>query len=196
MPLLLAMSQRTRGRCGRCAWALAAWVPLAFAVGLRGDAPGDDQLDRLTIVAPAAPGGGWDLTAHAMADVLQGAGIVRHVDVVNSPGAGGSIALAEFIHAHRGDPKTLLVGGLVMISAIRANHATESTLATTPLARLEAEAEVVVVRSDSHMASLADVLAVMRSHPAALVWTGGSCRRHAHLLLRAPAPAAGLATPS
>src|SRR5258708_19634943 len=118
MPLLLAMSQRTRGRCGRCAWALAAWVPLAFAVGLRGDAPGDDQLDRLTIVAPAAPGGGWDLTAHAMADVLQGAGIVRHVDVVNSPGAGGSIPLAQFIPPHPPDPKTLPSSALVMTTPI------------------------------------------------------------------------------
>src|SRR5258708_38228919 len=123
MPLLLGMSQRTRGRCGRCAWALAAWVPLAFAVGLRGDEPGDAQLERLTIVAPAAPGGGWDLTAHAMADVLQGAGIVRHVDVVNSPGAGGSIALAEFIHAHRCDPKTLLGVCLAMVSALRVHPA-------------------------------------------------------------------------
>jgi putative tricarboxylic transport membrane protein len=167
-------------------------VSLAFAAGLRGDEP----LDRLTIVAPAAPGGGWDLTAHAMADVLQGAGIVRRVDVVNSPGAGGSIALAEFINAHRGDPHTLLVGGLVMISAIRANHATESILETTPLARLEAEAEVVVVRSDSRMTSLADVLEVMRSQPAALVWTGGSYGGTDQMLLRNIAEAIGLDTTS
>jgi putative tricarboxylic transport membrane protein len=192
MPLLLAMPEGTRGRRRRCAWALAACVPLAFAVGLRGDEP----LDRLTIVAPAAPGGGWDLTAHAMADVLQGAGIVRRVDVVNSPGAGGSIALAEFINAHRGDPHILLVGGLVMISAIRANHATESILETTPLARLEAEAEVVVVRSDSQMTSLADVLAVMRSQPGALVWTGGSYGGTDQLLLRNIAEAVGLDTTS
>src|SRR5712692_4225046 len=74
--VLLAMPARTGGRCGRYVWALAACVLLALAAGLRSDEP----LDRLTIVAPAAPGGGWDLTAHAMADVLQGAGIVRRVD--------------------------------------------------------------------------------------------------------------------
>ena len=186
------MPERNRGRRRRYAWALAACVSLAFATGLRGDEP----LDRLTIVAPASPGGGWDLTAHAMADVLQGAGIVRRVDVVNSPGAGGSIALAEFINAHRGDPHTLLVGGLVMISAVRANNATESILETTPLARLVAEAEVVVVQSDSQMTSLADVLAVMRSQPAALVWTGGSYGGTDQMLLRNIAEAIGLDTTS
>jgi putative tricarboxylic transport membrane protein len=182
------MSEGTRGQLCRNAWALAVCLSLALTVGLRGDEP----IDRLTIIAPASAGGGWDLTAHAMADVLQGAGIVRRVDVVNRPGAGGSIALAEFINAHRGDPHTLLVGGLVMISAIRANAATESILETTPLARLEAEAEVVVVRSDSRITSLADVLAAMRSEPAALVWTGGSYGGTDQLLLRNIAEAVGL----
>ncbi len=186
------MPERTRGRRARCAWALAACALLAPVAGLRSEEP----LERLTIIAPAAPGGGWDLTAHAMADVLQGAGIVRRVDVVNSPGAGGSIALAEFIHAHRGDPTTLLVGGLVMIGAIRANNATESILETTPLARLEMEPEVVVVRSDSQLKSLADVLAAMRTQPGALVWTGGSYGGTDQLLLRNIAEAVGLDTAS
>jgi hypothetical protein len=33
-------------------------------------------MDELTLIAPAAPGGGWDGTARAMAEVLQQAGLV------------------------------------------------------------------------------------------------------------------------
>src|SRR5260370_41945290 len=84
-----------------------------------------DAIDRLPIVAPAAPGGGWDQTARVMADVLESAGIASHVTVVNSPGAGGAIALAEFI-THRGDGRSLILGGLVMLGAIHANGATVS----------------------------------------------------------------------
>jgi putative tricarboxylic transport membrane protein len=180
------------GRCVSCAGALAACALLALVAPLWSDQP----LDHLTIIAPAAPGGGWDQTAHAMADVLQGAGIATNVDVVNSPGAGGSIALAEFINARRGDAHTLLVGGLVMVGAIRANNATVSMLQATPLARLEEEFEVIVVRSDSSLTSLTDVLGVMRAQPGALVWTGGSYGGTDQLLLHNIAEATGLETSS
>jgi putative tricarboxylic transport membrane protein len=170
---------------GACALAL---IVCAVPLG----AQADDPIDRLTIVAPAALGGGWDQTAHAMARVLESAGLVRHVEVVNSPGAGGAIALAEFINGRRGNATSLLVGGLVMIGAIRANDATVSLLQTTPLARLISEAEVIAVRSDSPIRTLPDLIAVMKSQPGALVWTGGSYGGTDHLLLRFLADAVGV----
>lgn len=157
-------------------------------------AQGQEAMDRLTIVAPASIGGGFDQTAHAMARVLEAANIVRHVDVVNSPGAGGAIGLAEFVNGRRGDPHSVLIGGLVMIGAIRANDATVSILETTPLARLISETEVIAVRSDSPVKTLADLIAVMKSQPGALVWTGGSYGGTDHLLLRRLADAVGVDT--
>jgi putative tricarboxylic transport membrane protein len=41
----------------------------------------------------AAPGGGWDQTARAMQTVLQDEKIAGDVQVVNVPGAGGTIGL-------------------------------------------------------------------------------------------------------
>ena len=171
-------------------WGACAFALIVCAVSVR--AQSDDRIERLTIVAPAALGGGWDQTAHAMARVLESAGLVRHVDVVNSPGAGGTIALAEFINGRRGAGTSLLVGGLVMISAIRANDATVSILQTTPLARLMSEAEVIVVRSDSPVRTLPDLIGVMKTQPGALVWTGGSYGGTDHLLLRFLAEAVGV----
>src|SRR5690606_24746264 len=45
------------------------------------------------IMAPAAPGGGWDQTARAMQSALQDEKISSSVQVVNVPGAGGTIGL-------------------------------------------------------------------------------------------------------
>jgi len=173
--------------------ALPRYCLALLAVALAGVAPAaaDDPLDRLTIVVPAAPAGGWDQTAHVMAGVLQTAGIVPRVEIVNSPGAGGAIALAEFVNGRRGDGAVLLVGGLVMISAIRASHATVSLLQTTPLARLIAESEVIVVPSGSQLKTMKDLVAVLRTDPAEIAWAGGSYGGTDQVLLRQIAEAIG-----
>src|SRR4029434_6451189 len=58
-----------------------------------------EVIDRLTIVAPAAPGGGWDQTARAMQRALEDEGLVRTVEVENVPGAAGTIGLAQINNA-------------------------------------------------------------------------------------------------
>ena len=74
-----------------------------------------------TIMAPAAPGGGWDQTARTMQTVLQEDGISGNVQVTNVPGAGGTIGLAQFVNQAKGDPEALIVGGYVMVGAILTN---------------------------------------------------------------------------
>src|SRR5262245_61082432 len=90
----------------------------------------------LTIVAPAAPGGGWGQTARVMQQTLghlePGAG----VQVENIPGAAGTIGLARFVSAERGNPQAWMVTGLVMVSAIVTNRAPVTLNETTPIARL------------------------------------------------------------
>ena len=44
------------------------------------------QPTELSIMAPAAPGGGWDQTARSMQSALQEAGLVANVQVTNVPG--------------------------------------------------------------------------------------------------------------
>ena len=173
---------------------LVRYCLVLLAIALVGVAPAtaDDQLDRLTIVVPAAPAGGWDQTAHVMARVLQSSGIVPHVEIVNSPGAGGAIALAEFVNGRRGDGSVLLVGGLVMISAIRASHATVSLLQTTPLARLIAESEVIVVPAGSQLKTMQDLVAVLKADPAEIAWAGGSYGGTDQVLLYQIAQAIGV----
>ncbi|HEX5867662.1 MAG TPA: tripartite tricarboxylate transporter substrate binding protein, partial [Beijerinckiaceae bacterium] len=53
---------------------------------------------ELKIIAPAAPGGGWDQTARSMQQALTTSGSAKNVQVTNVPGAGGTVGLAQFVN--------------------------------------------------------------------------------------------------
>lgn len=148
-------------------------------------------VDHLTIVAPAAPGGGWDQTARAMQHVLTLHGIVRNVQVENVPGAAGTIGLAQFISTRRGEPDTLLVTGLVMVGAIVFNQSPVSLASVTPIARLTGEYEVIAVPARSPIQSVSDILERMRARPDSVAWGGGSAGGTDHILAGLIAAAAG-----
>jgi putative tricarboxylic transport membrane protein len=157
-----------------------------------GRAAAEPWFDRLSLLAPGSGGGGWDQTARAMEDVLEGAGLVGDVVVVNSPGAGGAIGLAQFVNGQRGDSAALLVGGLVMISAIRTAHATVSLGQTTPIARLAGDYQVIAVPARSDLRDLADLVQALRVNPGAVTWGGGSAGGPDQLLLHELADAIGV----
>ena len=85
-------------------------------------------MDELRIIAPAAPGGGWDQTARAMQQALQRAGLVRLAPVENVPGAAGTIGLARFIGTEAGRRDVVMVSGLIMLGGI-VTHRSPVTLA-------------------------------------------------------------------
>jgi len=165
-----------------------AWLPAAQAsCTVEGFA---DQ--PLEIIAPAAPGGGWDTTAREMQRVLQEEGIVPTVEVVNVEGAGGTIGLAQLVNDERGNDHQLMMMGLVMVGAI-ATNASEVTLAdTTPIARLTAEFEVIVVPADSPYQTLDDLLAAFQEDPTVISWAGGSAGGTDHILVGLIAQAVGV----
>ena len=146
----------------------------------------------LVITAPAAPGGGWDQTARAMQRVLAQIEPGVSVQVDNVPGAAGTIGLARFIQSERGNPGALLVTGLVMVSGAIINNSPVSLSDTTPIARLTAEYEVIVVPSSSAVRSLADLLDAFRKNPGSVSWGGGSAGGTDDLLVRLLAEQIGL----
>src|SRR5687767_1349261 len=129
---------------------------------------------QLRIVAPAAPGGGWDQTARVMQQVLQESGVARTASVENVPGAAGTIGLARFIGAERGRRDTLMVSGLIMLGGIVTNRSPVTLGDVTPIARLTGEYEVIVVPEASPFRTLQDVLRELRARPEAVSWGGGS----------------------
>ena len=58
----------------------------AVALTLAAGSPALSQQLELKLMAPAAPGGGWDQTARSMQQALVAAKIARSVQVTNVPG--------------------------------------------------------------------------------------------------------------
>jgi putative tricarboxylic transport membrane protein len=150
------------------------------------------RYDTLRIVAPAAPGGGWDQTARVMQRVLQEAGIARGVSVENIPGAAGTIGLARFIGAERGSGDTVMVSGLIMLGAIVTNRSPVTLDDVVPIARLTGEYEVLAVPVSSPFRTLGDLLEAFKARPESISWGGGSAGGSDHILAGLIADAVGV----
>ncbi|MFN4209549.1 MAG: Bug family tripartite tricarboxylate transporter substrate binding protein [Devosia sp.] len=134
-----------------------------------------------TIMAPAAPGGGWDQTARSMQEALQAEGISGNVQVTNVPGAGGTIGLAQFVNQSAGNPDALIVGGYVMVGAILTNASPVTLDQVTPIARLTGEAVVIVVPAASELQTMDDLVAKLKADPGSVAWAGGSAGGADHI---------------
>ncbi|MFL5134085.1 MAG: Bug family tripartite tricarboxylate transporter substrate binding protein [Microvirga sp.] len=129
---------------------------------------------ELKIMAPAAPGGGWDQTARSMQQALTQSGIAKSVQVTNVPGAGGSIGIAQLVNNSKGDGNQLMVNGFVMMGALLTNKSPVTLEQVTPIARLTAEAEAIVVPPSSPIKSVQDLVAAIKADPSKVRWAGGS----------------------
>ncbi|MEO8258231.1 MAG: tripartite tricarboxylate transporter substrate binding protein [Acidobacteriota bacterium] len=149
------------------------------------------QIKTLTLIAPAAPGGGWDQTARAMQQALQQSGAARIVKVVNIAGAGGTVGLAQFVSAQKGKGDVLLVTGLIMVGAVLTNRSPVTLAQVTPIARLTGEYEVLVVPAASPYKTLREFIAAWKMNPG-LPIAGGSAGGTDHMLTGLLAEAAGV----
>ncbi|HSC27507.1 MAG TPA: tripartite tricarboxylate transporter substrate-binding protein [Vicinamibacterales bacterium] len=147
-----------------------------------GPAAAQPPLSQLTIVAPAAPGGGWDQLAREMQRELERQELAESVQVENVPGAAGTIGLAQFVNSRRGDGSALLVNGLVMLGAILWNESPVSLSQATPIARLTGEYEVIAVPAASPHRDMQSLVRALRENPAAVSWGGGSAGGTDHIL--------------
>ena len=135
-------------------------------------AESQDLSASMTLVAPAAAGGGWDTVARELQQSQKANGLVNNVQVVNMPGAGGTIALSN-VSALEGRANNLLVGGTGLLAAT-VQYGSEKTLDdVTNLAVLFEEYDVIVVPADSPYETLDELVEAWREDPAALPWTGG-----------------------
>lgn len=147
--------------------------------------------EGINIMAPAAAGGGWDSTARAMQPILASLS-GQNVQVYNVAGAGGTVGLAQYVSESGGNPHELMVGGLVMIGAIQTNQSPVNLTQVTPIARLTAEAEVIVVPADSKYETLQQLIDDFKADPTAISWGGGSAGGTDHILVGLIAKEAGV----
>ena len=165
-------------------------MALGLILGAAGFSMPAHAVDDLRIIAPAKPGGGWDQTARALADVMAANG-VKGVTVENVPGAGGTVGLAQLIEQEKGKGNVLMVNGLVMLGAILTNNSPVTLDMATPIARLTGEYEVIVVPAASEIKTMADLVAKLKADPGAVAMGGGSAGGTDHILAGLVAKAAG-----
>ncbi|NLF90263.1 MAG: tripartite tricarboxylate transporter substrate binding protein, partial [Corynebacterium marinum] len=121
---------------------------------------------KLTLIAPAAPGGGWDGFAREAQHVMRADGIVNNPQVVNIPGAGGTIGLSQFVQETGREDLVMVTGG-VMVGAIELAGGETGFDDVTPLARMADDYSVLVVPADSQFQTLDDFLAEWTVNPGA-----------------------------
>ncbi|OZE36698.1 tricarboxylic transporter [Rhodococcus sp. 05-2254-5] len=136
-------------------------------------ASGSDARAKLTLIAPAAAGGGWDLVARESQQALRSDGIVNNAQVVNVPGAGGTIGLSQ-LEKLSGQPTTVMITGTVMLGGIAINNSDTTLADTVPIAKLAEDFEVFVVPKDSPIQNLEDMIEAWRANPGGLPIGGGS----------------------
>src|SRR5262245_58570050 len=129
---------------------------------------------ELKIMAPAAPGGGWDQTARAMQQALIAGKLGKSGQVTNVPGAGGSLGLAPFATSAKGDGNQLMVNGFVMVGALLMNKSRVTLDQVTPIARLTQEAQIIVVPASSPIKDAKDLADAVKANVAKVTWAGGS----------------------
>ena len=121
------------------------------------------------LVVPFAPGGQPDVVARALAQPLSRA-LGQPVVVENRPGAGGNIA-AEVVARSTPDGHTLLVGTngpLAVSPALESALPYDVTRDFASVTLIGTSPNLVVVRADSGMTSLGDLVARARAAPGKL----------------------------
>ncbi|MBY4897082.1 tripartite tricarboxylate transporter substrate binding protein [Cupriavidus sp. AU9028] len=146
---------------------------------------------ELKITAPAAPGGGWDGASRSLQQAMVASGAAKSVQVNNIPGAGGTVGLAQFVNNAKGDGSQLMTMGITMLGAVVTNKAPVSLDTVTPIARLTADALVVVVPANSPHKTIQDLAAALKADAGKVVWAGGSAGGADHMLAALVVKAAG-----
>ena len=126
---------------------------------------------ELKIIASRRARGGWDQTARAM-QAARPQAAAKSAQVVNVPGAGGTVGLAQFVNSAKGDGSQLLVNGLVMVGAILTNKAPVTLDMVTPIARLTGEYLAVVVPANSPIKDAKQLGAALKADPAKVTFAG------------------------
>ena len=134
---------------------------------------GNDARARLTLIAPAGAGGGWDSAARELQASMRAQGVVNNPQVVNIPGAGGTIGLTQVAGMEQ-EASTLMVMGITMLGAIAINGSETDLGHVTPIARLADDYDVVVVPANSSIQTMEDLVAAWKEDPSTFAFGGGS----------------------
>lgn len=154
------------GVVGALVVASATWFSFTSA------SAGSDPRSNVTLVAPAGAGGGWDTFMREMQQAMRANSLANNSQVVNIPGAAGTIGLSK-LSTMTGQANVLMVSGAGLVAGVAQLDSAVTHDDVRPIARVVEEYDVIVVPSDSPHQTLADLVAAWKADPGAIPWTGG-----------------------
>ncbi|MTW15269.1 tripartite tricarboxylate transporter substrate binding protein [Rhodoplanes serenus] len=126
-------------------------------------------------IAPANPGGGWDITCRTISSVLQKTGAFKgSIYVTNMPGGSGAVAIANVATKRKGDTNLIVSASNALTFTVALGRTPYTFKEVMPLAQIGAELGGFFVPADSKYKTLADLIAAMKADPKSVTFSGGS----------------------
>ena len=161
------MKLSRRSICAAAFTALAGFGGLAQAQWI--------PTKTVEVVVHTAPGGGNDLLARAVAQMLEKEKLLPvRMQVINKPGGNGAVAAAA-LSEKKGDPHTLgFITSVWIANPLTTSEAKVTLHDLTPVANLLREPAMFAVRADSPYKTLKDFIDAAKTKPGELKQSGGS----------------------
>ena len=160
------------------------WLAGALALACAGYASAQAYPTRpVELVVHTAAGGGGDIFARTVAEIIAKEKLLPQPLVVNNKGGGGGAIAFNYVAGRRGDPYVLLaVPSTVLLTAPLRSGLDIGLDKFTPLASLGLDLNAVTVRADAPYATMADFVAAAKREPNTIVIAFGSIGGTAHYL--------------
>jgi putative tricarboxylic transport membrane protein len=130
---------------------------------------------QIEAVVHTGPGGGSDIFARAIAEMLQKEKLItQRMQVVNKSGGGSAVAMS-YLAEKKGEPHTIgFFTGVWVTNPLTTAEATVTVKDLTPIVRLVLEPAVIAVKADSPYKDTKDFIDAARKSPNQLRQSGGS----------------------
>ncbi len=138
---------------------------------------------QIEAVVHTGPGGGSDLLARAIAELLQKEKLLsQRMQVVNKPGGGPAVAMS-YLAEKKGDTHTIgFFTGVWVTNPLTTAEATVTIKELTPVVRLVLEPAVIAVKADSPYKNMKDFIEAAKKSPNQLRQSGGSVTSRDNLM--------------
>lgn len=168
---------------------MKAIIGAAMAVMIGGAALAEPAV----VLAPGGAGGGYDAMARQPFEAMAADKIFNDgATFENKGGAGGTIGLAQFVKANKGNDNAIMSMGSILVGGIVLNNSPVTLKDTTPLARLISDTGVIAVGKDSPYQNIGDLVAAMKQNIGAVSIGGGSAGGVDHITAGLIAKASGV----
>lgn len=130
---------------------------------------------QIEAVVHTGPGGGSDIFARAIAEMLQKEKLIdQRMQVVNKSGGGSAVAMS-YLAEKKGEPHTIgFFTGVWVTNPLTTKEASVTIKDLTPIVRLVLEPAVVAVKADSPYKDMKDFIEAAKKSPNQLRQSGGS----------------------